>query len=115
MWIEEWCRKYDAAGTGNTALLLLDPTKSAYQAWSIPSSNVAAFGLANTWYYVKAFFCRGKRSISIKGESGQLGADFVVAPGGTLLSKHYCKNPTDRVDVNTLLEKIRLFRTCRYV
>lgn len=92
------------------ATLLVDPTKSAYQAWSIPSSMSAAFGLANGWYYVKAFFGRGKFPI-LKGEAGQLGADFVVGPGGTLVLKHYCRNPTDRIDVTLILETLRQVAT----
>jgi len=104
LWIEEWCRDNT---DGTSALLLLDPTKSAYQAWSIPSSTVAAWGLANIWYYAKAILCRGRRSIAIKGEAGQLGADFVLAPGGTVLLKHYCRNPTDRVRVSKILDAVR--------
>jgi len=85
----------------------LDPTKSAYRAWSIPSSNVAAWGLANCWYYFKAILFRGTRSIAVRGDAGQLGADFVLAPGGTILLRHYCRNPTDRVPVSKILDAVK--------
>lgn len=105
MWIEEWTK---ANTDGTSARLLLDPTKSAYESWSIPSSAVAAWGIANCWYYAKAILFRGRRSIAIKGEASQLGADFVLGPGGTVLLKHYCHNPTDRVHVRKILDVVRL-------
>eukprot|EP00547_Thalassionema_nitzschioides_P009700 CAMPEP_0194226126 /NCGR_PEP_ID=MMETSP0156-20130528/41220_1 /TAXON_ID=33649 /ORGANISM="Thalassionema nitzschioides, Strain L26-B" /LENGTH=74 /DNA_ID=CAMNT_0038958371 /DNA_START=303 /DNA_END=524 /DNA_ORIENTATION=+ len=68
-----------------SAKLILDPTKSLYQAWEIPSSQVAAWGPSNTWYYTKAIATGRTRSIAIKGEAGQLGGDFVLAPGGKVV------------------------------
>ena len=103
MWIEEWCQ---TNVQGTSALLLLDPTKSAYESWAIPSSNVAAWGPANLFYYFKAILFRGRRSIAIHGEAGQLGADFVLAPGGTVLLKYYCRNPTDRVSVSKIVDAV---------
>ena len=94
---------------GTNAVLVLDPTRSAYQAWAIPSSTAVAFGPANVWYYIKAFFCRGKLPI-IKGDAGQLGADFVVAPDQTILLRHYCRNPTDRIDAQKILEAVQKFQ-----
>ena len=94
---------------GTNAVLLLDPTKSAYQAWAIPASTAAAYGPANVWYYIKGFFCRGKLPI-VKGEHGQLGADFVVAPDRTVMLQHYCRNPTDRVDVKKIVDAVRRFQ-----
>jgi hypothetical protein len=111
MWIQEWTRQHLTGRDVDDVTLLVDPAKSAYQAWSIPSSTIAAFGLANFWYYVKAFFCRGKFPILKGNDAGQLGADFVVGHGGTLLLKHYCRNPTDRIDVATILEKLRQVAT----
>lgn len=107
LWIDEW-----AAGNiqGTPALLLLDPTKSAYEAWCIPSSAVAAWGPSNFWYYAKAILrCRTRR-IAVRGEAGQLGADFVLAPGGAVLLKHYCRNPTDRVSVSTIIDALGVYR-----
>ena len=106
IWIEEWCKKNI---NGTSAVMLLDPTKSVYQAWSIPSSTMAAWGPANVWYYIKAILCRGRRSIAIQGEAGQLGADFVLAPGGKVLERHYCRNPTDRIAVSKLLQAVRSY------
>ena len=88
------------------ATLVLDPTKSAYQAFSIPSSNMAAFGFANICYYLRAICFRGRRSIAIKGEAGQLGADFVISSRGKILLQHYCKNPTDRVSIRKILNAL---------
>lgn len=110
LWITEWCKKNIE---GTSAKLLLDPTKSAYEAYSIGSSLVAAYGLKNVWYYVKAICCRGRRSIEVQGEAGQLGADFVIAPGGTIVLKHYCQNPTDRVKVSKIIEAVESCRKQR--
>jgi hypothetical protein len=82
----------------------------AYMAYSIPSSTAAAFGFANCWYYFKAILFRGRRSIAVHGDAGQLGADFVVAPGGTVVVRHYCRNPTDRIRVTKLLDAVYALR-----
>ena len=103
IWIEGWLQKFNVT-------LLLDPTKMAYKAYSIKSSTAAAFGFANCWYYFKAILLRGRRSIAIHGDAGQLGADFVVAPGGTVVVRHYCRNPTDRIKVTKLLEAVYSLR-----
>mmetsp|Transcript_2139 Transcript_2139/g.3069 ORF Transcript_2139/g.3069 Transcript_2139/m.3069 type:complete len:117 (-) Transcript_2139:284-634(-) len=88
------------------ATLVLDPTKSAYKAWCIPSSQVAAWGPANLWYYTKAIVSGRTQHVQLQGEAGQLGADFVLAPGddGTVVLAHYCRNPTDRVEVSKLFD-----------
>ena len=109
-WIEKWCQDF-LAETPSSAMLVLDPTKSVYQSWAIPSNVVAAWGLANSWYYAKAFLTRGKRSIEIQGEAGQLGADFLLGPGGIVKLVHYCKNPTDRVAVSKILEALREYQS----
>lgn len=103
VWIDSWCRDNIEE---TSAILLLDPTKSAYEAYSIPSSNIAAWGPANLWYYAKAFLCCRHRSVAIRGEAGQLGADFVVGTDGTVLLKHYCRNPTDRVAVSKIVHVV---------
>lgn len=109
-WIEGWCNN-NIAGMGTSVLLLLDPTKSAYRSWSIPSSQVAAWGPSNFWYYTKAIWLRGQRRVTLQGEAGQLGADFVLSPGdGKVLLQYYCKNPTDRVAIQKLLDTARLYR-----
>jgi hypothetical protein len=109
LWIQEWIKNYCGSSSSN-ATLVLDPTKSAYQAWSIPSSLAAGWGLANIWYYAKAIITCRTRTVQVKGEAGQLGADFVVAPDGTILLEHYCKNPTDRVKVEKIAEVLRSFQ-----
>lgn len=108
MWIEEWTKKYCAS---DKAILVLDPQKTAYQAFSIPSSVLAGWGLANIWYYAKAILTCRTRSVQVRGEAGQLGADFCLAPGdeGTCVLAHYCKNPTDRVSVDKIVEVIKSF------
>ena len=106
-WIEDWSAKqlwHDHEHV--TTQLLLDPKKEAYQSWAIPVNNVASFGLKNTLYYIKAFFTRCKLP-SIRGEPGQLGADFVVSPTGTVLLQHYCRDPTDRVNVRKIVQAVK--------
>ena len=106
LWIETWCQNY-IEGIAS-AQMVLDPTKSVYEQWAVPSSNIAAWGPANTWYYIKAICCRRRRSVEIQGEAGQLGADVVLAPStGKVLLAHYCKNPTDRVSVSNILKTVK--------
>ena len=105
LWAREWSQAY--IGESKGATLVLDPTKSAYQALSIPSSQLAAWGPANSWYYLKAILFRGKRNIEVQGEAGQLGADFCLDCDGRVLMAHYCRNPTDRIAVHRLYEAVR--------
>jgi len=107
LWIEDWCKTYTE---GKNAMLLLDPTKSVYQSWAIPSSVAAAFGPRNLWYYTKAICCRGQRKLAIQGEAGQLGADFVLGPGGIIKLRHYCKDPTDRVAVSKIFDAVSSYQ-----
>ena len=100
LWIKEWCEKYGVP-------LLLDPDRKAYRAWGLKSSLLASWGLANTWYYLKAMFGRGDRFNGVKGDdSAQLGADFVVAPAGSIVLSHYCRDPTDRVSVDEIPQAV---------
>jgi hypothetical protein len=78
---------------------------------AIPDCVSAAFGARNLLYYAKAVFLRGKLpSSTLQGEAGQLGADFVVAPNGRVLLAHYCRDPTDRVSVQKIVQAIRDFQ-----
>lgn len=98
----------DGTAASAQLIMVLDPTKSVYETWAVPSSNLAAYGPANTWYYVKAICCRRRRSIEVQGEAGQLGADVVLAPAtGKVLLAHYCQNPTDRVAVSKILQTVQ--------
>ena len=150
-WIEQWCLKnhipIPASTTSTTttaqqqtqeepllwAQMVLDPNKALYEGWSIPSSQVAAWGPANTWYYIRSVCCRRHRALpKVQGnfeEAGQLGADVLLehstininsngddsADGdgsGTttttrVLLAYYCKNPTDRVSVSTILNTLQ--------
>lgn len=117
LWIETWCNNNLTGIAPDVAQMVLDPTKSLYEGWAIPSSQVAAWGPANTWYYIKAICCRGQRTVEVQGEAGQLGGDFLLAPrtarddgssiGGKVLMAYYCKNPTDRVAVSTILDTLK--------
>jgi hypothetical protein len=136
LWIQEWCTTYlqksgsgGSAGSGSggggvvsgvsdtsgsngsttTAQLVLDPTKRVYESWGLTSDLIAAWGPQNIWYYVKAICCRGRRSIAVKGEAGQMGADLVLDSQGVVLLQHYCRNPTDRIPVSKILHTIRSY------
>jgi len=107
LWIREWCKQYRGA------TLVLDPEKRAYRAWGIPSNTASAFGWSNCWYYAKMvcynLFVKGKwTEIAVKGgDAGQLGSDFVISPDGMVVLAYYCRDPTDRVPVQELVEAVR--------
>ena len=111
MWIENWNEQYCSSSSSSTKrMMVLDPTRSAYQSFEITSSLLAGWGLKNIWYYFKAIISGRTRTIQIQGEAGQLGADFVIGKDGICVLAHYCRDPTDRVSVDKIVNALK--RSC---
>lgn len=85
---------------------LLDQERAAYDAYGLQSSRLRAWGLANLVYYAKALL-QGRKTYGQRGETDQLGGDFVVDANGRIQYAHPSHDPTDRPSVEQLLQVVR--------
>ena len=102
-WAEQWLKE-----TESEFLLLVDEERLAYKKYDMEYSMVRAWGIKNLWHYAQLLWA-GKRLSKIKGDTGQMGGDFVVDSGGIIRLTHRSHDPTDRPEVETLLKVLREF------
>lgn len=96
-WSEETCPSFR---------LLLDPGRAVYHAYEVGHSWSRSWNLKTLSYYARALLSgRGWRGI--KGDSAQLGGDFIINPDRTLELAHPSKEATDRPDVSEMLNILR--------
>lgn len=91
----EWAAGWREA-TGSAFPLLLDPTRAAYRAYRLERSIWRSWGPASIRYYAAAILFRGGRVRVDRGDTNQLGGDFIVDRQGALRFVYYSRNPTDR-------------------
>ena len=84
----------------------LDPHKESYQLYGMTTSKLQAWGPRNLWFYVKAFL-RGEKSKGNRGETDQMGGNFIIDKDGIVRLAYPSKNPTDRPEVDTLLDVLK--------
>ena len=92
-WLEETCSPFE---------LLLDPERKVYEAYELERSVLRSWNLRTLWRYVR-LLASGRRWRGIQGDSTQLGADFILDPGGVVRLAHYSHDPTDRPSVDGLV------------
>jgi hypothetical protein len=97
-WLYETCPSFQ---------LLLDRDRSVYLAYELKRSLFNSWNLKTLWYYIRALL-NGTKWQGIKGDSIQLGGDFIIKSDGRFVLVHPSKEATDRPKVSaiiTLLEK----------
>ncbi len=97
IWLEESQSPYP---------LFLDPDRAAYRAYGLERSLLRSWGLRTLSYYAKALL-KGEEWRGIRGDSGQLGGDFIVDAKGIVRLAHPSRDPTDRPPVEELLTILR--------
>ena len=97
VWLEEMCPSFQ---------LLLDPKRIVYRAYRVESSLLRSWNFKTLWYYTRALLS-GRKWRGIKGDSTQLGGDFIVNPDGRFLLSYRSKNSTDRPKVSELLALLK--------
>jgi peroxiredoxin len=93
IWLEESRSPYP---------LFLDPERAAYKAYGLERSLLRSWGLRTLSYYARALL-KGEEWRGIRGDSGQLGGDFIVDSKGIVRLAHPSRDPTDRPPVEELL------------
>ncbi len=87
---EAWLKE-----TGVSFPLLFDPERQVYQAYQLERSLLRSWNLNTIWTYIR-LLASGRKWRGIKGDSAQLGADFVIDREAVIWSAHYSRDPTDR-------------------
>lgn len=100
-WANAWLQE-----TAAPFSLLLDPERSAYQAYGLQSSVFRSWMPQNLWYYLRAVM-QGRELFGKRGDPHQLGGDFIVDKQGVVRFAHPSRDPTDRPSVETLLAVLR--------
>lgn len=89
--------------------ILLDPQKMLYQAFGLQRSIRRTWSLPTLWFYARKLM-RGEKLIATGGDLHQLGGDFILDQHGRVLFAYYSNDPTDRPQINSLLQSIQLKR-----
>lgn len=82
--------------------LLLDQDRAGYRAYGLSRSVLRSWGVKNLWYYAKAAL-QGKTFAPKRGDTNQLGGDFVIDPQGVIRLVYPSHDPTDRPSIEALL------------
>ena len=100
VWLEE---------TNSPFPFLVDADRSAYKAYGLRSSALASWSPQNIWYYVRALLA-GRETYGNRGDSHQLGGDFIVDRQRRVRLAHPSRDPTDRPAVEMLMATLRSLR-----
>ena len=103
-WAKMWLQE-----TQSPFPFLIDPGRDAYHAFGLQSSIVRSWMPQNLWFYAKATL-QGREKFGKRGDPHQLGGDFIVDGQGIVRLAHPSKEPTDRPDVERLLQILRELR-----
>lgn len=100
-WVRAWL-----AETQSPFPVLLDPTLAAYQAYGLDRSALRSWGVKTLWYYARALG-RGEKLLEKRGDTYQLGGDFIIAANGIVHFAYPSRDPTDRPAATDLLAVLR--------
>lgn len=97
VWLEETCPSFR---------LLLDPERTAYHSYGMERSWLRSWNLRTLRRYIQLMRA-GRRWRGIKGDSAQLGGDFIIDESGTIRFAYCSHDPTDRPSADYLLTRAR--------
>lgn len=91
--------------------ILVDADRSTYRAYGLGRASVRrVWGARSLLRYAQIVRAGGARDLRRPTEdTRQLGADFVVAPDGTLAFGWWSSGPDDRPEVDRLIEAVATF------
>ena len=93
IWQKETCSSFQ---------LLLDSDRSVYRAYKLRRSLLNSWNPKTLWYYTRLLLS-GIRWRGVKGDSIQLGGDFIINPDGRFLLVYPSKEATDRPAISEIL------------
>ncbi len=102
---EYWARAW-LSETQAPFPLWLDPGGHAYRAFGLESSLQRSWGWNNLRYYIQAIW-RGERVPEYRGNTNQLGGNFIVDKHGLVQFAYPSHDPTDRPAIEDMLTVLR--------
>lgn len=97
-WSKVWLQE-----TQSPFPFLVDRELAAYRAYGLESSALRAWSPRNLLYYARAKL-QGRETLGNRGDTHQLGGDFVVAGNGRIQLAHPSRDPVDRPSIDQLLQ-----------
>ncbi len=85
---------------------LIDQERRAYRAYGLESSVLRAWSPRNLLFYLKAKL-QGRETLGNRGDTHQMGGDFVVDGNGRILLAHPSRDPVDRPSIAELLQVVQ--------
>lgn len=96
-WAQAWLEE-----TGVDFPIWLDPDRKAYQAFGLERSLGRAWGPRTLLYYARALL-RGETLKEKRGDTDQMGGDFIIDSQGVVRFAYRSQDPTDRPAIEELL------------
>lgn len=96
-WSEETCPSFQ---------LLLDPEREVYRAYKVEHSWPRSWNIKTLAYYIRAL-AGGRDWRGIKGDSAQLGGDYIINPDRTFALVHPSREATDRPEVSEMINLLK--------
>ncbi len=100
-WSQVWLQE-----TQSPFPFLVDQAAVAYRAYGLESSTLRAWSVRNLLYYARARL-QGRETLGHRGDTSQLGGDFVVDGNGRIQLAHPSRDPVDRPPLQLLLQTVR--------
>jgi hypothetical protein len=100
-WTKVWLEE-----TQSPFPFLLDPEREAYRAYGLQTSALRAWSPRTLWYYLKAAW-QGRERLGKRGDTDQLGGDFIVDRQGIVRLSQPSRDPLDRPPVNQIFKTLR--------
>jgi hypothetical protein len=100
-WSKVWLQE-----TQSPFPFLVDQEQKAYRAYGLERSALRAWSPRNLLYYAKAKL-QGRETLGNRGDTHQLGGDFVVGENGRVLLAHPSRDPVDRPSIAELLQAVQ--------
>jgi AhpC/TSA antioxidant enzyme len=85
--------------------MFLDPERSAYRAFGLGSSVLAAWHPKMFLYYFR-LLVKGRKLMPVKGDPYQLGGDFLLDAQGSVRFAYPSADPADRPPLSDILNAV---------
>jgi alkyl hydroperoxide reductase subunit AhpC len=100
-WAQAWLQE-----TASPFPVLLDPTQDVYQLYGLDHSAVRSSSVKTLLYYARALL-RGEKLIEKRGDTHQLGGNFIIDKQGIVQFVYPSRDPTDRPPVDAMMRVLK--------
>lgn len=104
-WAQAWLQE-----TASPFPVLLDPTQDVYRLYGLDHSAVRSWSVKALLYYARALL-RGEKLIEKRGDTHQLGGNFIIDKRGIMQFVYPSRDPTDRPPVDAMMKVLKCLHT----